>query len=119
MTQQNGNPTTAQGLIDQLFGIATELRDNPLVSQAEVTVVQLLRPNPSRIGFTFINLGANPVYLWSDPLVSATRGVRLGANGGSVATKYDDDFSRVTFGWWIIATGGVSAVALQEVLIRG
>ena len=115
--QRGDRPSTIQALLDQLFQVSTEQRDNPLITQAEVTVTQLLRANPSRIAFNVTNLGANPVYLWSDNAVSATRGVRLSASGGAATVLYDEDFSRTGFEWYVIATGGVSAVAVQEVLI--
>lgn len=118
MTTPRGNrPTTIQALLDQLFQVSTEQRDNPLIAQAEVTVTQLFRANPSRIAFNLTNLGANPVYLWSDNQVSTTRGVRLNASGGTVTVLYDEDFSRTGYEWFVIADGGVSAIASQEVLI--
>ena len=119
MVSPLGQPKTIQALIDQLFGISTETRDNPLVTQAEVTVTRVLNANPSRLGFTLVNLGANVVYLWSDAAVSTTRGVRLSGSGGTATAKYDEDFSRVGYSWYAIADGGVSAIALQEVLIGG
>ena len=118
-TQRPDRPNNIQGLLNQLFSVETELRDNPLVVQAEVTVTQILRANPSRIGFNLTNLGANAVFLWSDNAVSTTRGIRLSGNGGHAAALFDEDFTRVAYAWYVIADGGVSAIAVQEVLIGG
>ena len=110
-------PQTLRGLLDRLFGVLTETRDNPLVSQAETTVTQLLKANPARVAFHVVNLGSNPVFLWSDNEVSTTRGVRLNASGGSATVLYDEDFARVGYEWHVIASGGTSEIAVQEVLI--
>ena len=119
MTTGNDRITTVQALLDQRFGIRTETRDDPLVSQVETTLTQVLLPNPSRVGFTFVNLGANPIFLMSDAGVASTRGIRINATGGSAQVLFDEDFARVAYGWFAIATGGASACTLQEVLIGG
>lgn len=119
MTTGNDSIKTVQGLLDQRFGIRTETRDDPLVAQVETTLTQVLLPNPSRIGFTLVNLGGNPIFLMSDAGASTTRGIRVNATGGSVQVLFDEDFSRVAYGWFAIASGGASAITIQEVLIGG
>lgn len=116
-TRQGLRAQTVQDLLDQLFQIGTEQRDNPLVTSVGTTVAQVLRANPSRIAFVFTNLGVFPVYLWSDAQVSTSRGVRVGENGGTAIAIYDEDFSRVAFPWYAVADGGTSNIAIQEVLI--
>lgn len=117
MTLPNQGPTTIHALIDRLFGVRVETRDNPLVAQAATTVTQILRANPSRVALSVVNLGSNSVFLWSDALVSSTRGIRLTPNGGEATVLYDEDFTRVGYEWNVIASGGASEIAVQEVLI--
>jgi len=117
MVSPGARAQTAQGLIDQLFGVSTEQRDGGIDVTATTSVEQFLRAYPSRIAFTFTNLGANPVFIWSDQGVATTKGLRAGPNGGSVVLKYDEDFSRVTFPWFMLSSGGSSSVAIMEVLI--
>lgn len=110
-------PQTVQNLLDQLFQIAVETRDGGIDVTASTTVEQFLRANPSRVAFTFVNLGINPVFIWSDEQVSASRGLRAGPNGGSITVIYDQDFARVGYAWFMVATGGASNVAIMEELI--
>lgn len=119
MTTRDVRITTVQELIDQRFGISTETRDDPLVTQVETTRTQILRMNPARLGFTFSNLGTNPITIMTDAEVSSSRGHRVAGGGGSVMVIFDEDFLRPTYAWFAIATGGASSCTLQEVLIGG
>lgn len=119
MVQRGLRPTTVQALLDQLFQVETETRDGGIDTSATTSVEQFLRGSPSRVAFTLTNLGVNPVFIWSDAQVSATRGLRAGPNGGSITVIYDQDFARVSYPWFMVSSGGTSTVAIMEQLIGG
>ena len=57
-----------------------------------------------------MNLSANTVFVGLENNVSATNGIRLGANGGSVAFNIDDDGMIQTRNMFALATGAASSV---------
>lgn len=103
---------TLDDLISQQLGVRTQPRVNPEVSSVGVADVAVLRNNPNRVAFIFVNLGANDVFLVPAlaGLASSTNGIRCAANGGGAAANWRDDFNIVGVEWHAIAPNGASAV---------
>jgi len=104
----------AKDVISRLYGVKTDTAINPLVAQVGTAVVQLLRPNPNRLAWTLINLGATALYVAYTPDPSATRGIYVAQNGGDVIHLISEDFDLVTFPLYGISTG-VCDIYLIEV----
>jgi hypothetical protein len=102
-------------LIERDFGVKTDNRVNPLASQVATTVTQLLRPNPNRLAWSLVNLGANPIYIAIDPLPSSTHGIYVARNGGNVVFLWNEDFELVTYPLWGIADTAAADVYLIEI----
>lgn len=112
------NPQTVDALVRRLFGVNVEVDDVPQDSTMTTTPSQVLLASPSRVGFIVINLGTNAVMLWKDLTVATTKGFRIGANGGSVVLKYDEDFILPRFPWFGRTVSGTADLAVLEVKLR-
>jgi hypothetical protein len=77
-------------------------------------VSTIITGNADRLGLLLLNLSANTVYVSIDNSVSATNGIRLGANGGSVALNVTDDGMIQTRTWYGLATGAGSSMYILE-----
>lgn len=107
---------TLQDLLERQWGIKTDIRINPLVTQVETTKTQLLIPNPNRLAWTLINLGANQLHAAFTPDVSNENGVYVSATGGVFGLIWNEDFTLVGFPVWAIATTAAAKVYLVEVI---
>lgn len=85
-----------------------------LVEQGVVTVgvavVEVAGGDPERVTMTLINLGTTDIFVSPEVIVSTTRGIRLGANGGGVTMDAKEDGILQTLQWF-----GISSVAGQTV----
>lgn len=103
-------------LVADRFGVRT--RVNEVVgAQAPTASAVLLRDNPMRYAFVVQNLGADPVFMRPRRAASATAGIRLGANGGSISFSVDEDFSLPGLEWWSFTSGAAAVdIIVLEVL---
>lgn len=106
-------------LINLKFEVKTDARINPLVAQVATTLTQLLTPNPNRLAWTLINLGANPLYVAFTPDVSTTKGVYVSATGGVFGLIFDEDFDLVAYPVYAIAVIAAAAIYLVEIISIG
>lgn len=77
----------------------------------------VLRNDPSRVSFLFVNLGAFLVFITPRGEPSATNGIRLEANGGGVSAEWETDGEVVAWAWRAISVGGLTDVFILENLI--
>lgn len=105
-------------LIKGLFNIETYERRNPVVAALQAVQTQFLRVNDDRVAFLIVNLGVNVAYILNAQDVSATNGILIGANGGSINTIYSEDFFLVGEAWYGIAPAGAVNILVIEVLAR-
>lgn len=103
-------------VLERLYGVKTDIRVNPLVDQVQLTATSLLKPDPNRLAWTIINLGANPLYVAFSPDVSTTKGVYVSATGGVFGLIFSEDFSLVTYPIWAIANVAAGDIYLVEVV---
>lgn len=103
-------------LLRDRFHVKTRELINPVIAAVGVAAIPVIRNNPDRLGFVFINLSANIVYISPAPGVLATAGIRLDANGGMVSMVWDEDFELVSHEWYGIATGAGSAIFVSEII---
>lgn len=106
-----------------LYGAAAEFlreryKGELTEDEASVTVgtgvSTIIGGNPDRLGLLILNLSSNTLYVSIDNSVSATNGIRLGANGGSVALNVTDDGMIQTRTWYGLATGAGSSVYVLD-----
>lgn len=81
------------------------LREVSSVVVVGLAAGQLLPADNERIQVSFVNLGANDVFIDMTGAPSATRGIRLGPNGGLVSFNLEQDGLLPTLEWNAIATG--------------
>jgi hypothetical protein len=111
---------STQDVIRGLFGVDTTPNENPLITTIGTTAEKLVNNNPRRMSLLIINLSANNVYVGLKPDVSATKGMLVAANGGSLSLTYDKDFQLVTNELWIVgAAAGLSIYTLENNIYRG
>lgn len=87
-----------------------ELSEDELSASIGTGVSTVVESNPDRLGLLVLNLSANTVFVGIDNTVSLTNGIRLGANGGSVAFNVTDDGMIQTRTIYGIADGAASTV---------
>lgn len=93
---------------------AGELTENETTTTVGTTVSEVVESNPDRLGLLVLNLSNNNVFLAIENNPSATNGIRLGANGGSVAFNVTDDGMIQTRAMFALADGAGSTVYVLE-----
>lgn len=101
----------AEFLRERYKGELTEDENSVTVGTAVSTVIE---GDADRLGLLILNLSVNEIYVSIDNSVSATNGIRLGANGGSIALNVTDDGMIQTRTWYGLSTGAGSACYVLE-----
>jgi len=101
---------TTGDVIDKIFGVKNSGRETPIAETIGTTALEVLPNNPSRLGWTIINLSTNVIYVGDSAAVSSTNGIRLSASGGYVGWKVGEEFHLVTDGVWCVASGAGSVI---------
>ncbi len=109
---------TLDDLLATEYGVNTHIGPESKVNAVAITVTGLVSNNPNRVGLTFINIGANNVYIWFLNTVGAANGILLAANGGSLSLDWRTDFALLGYDWYGIAVGGASNVQVLEVITK-
>lgn len=110
-------PGSLADLIEREFGFAVHPELNRLTDSCETTATKLTSNNPRRVGLTVINLGTTALYLTPDNAPSASRGIYIGPNGGSMTLDWRVDMTLISYDWWGIAITSADPVFVQEVVI--
>lgn len=110
---------TLKELLEKQFGVRTYHRINRDATTVGVAVQRVLRNSPNRIAAVFVNLSVNTIYISPDGIPSATHGIRLSGNGGSLILKWDEDFSMCGYEWNALATAAASDIFIVETIILG
>ena len=84
-------------LIDEKFGVKTEIRKNRLTSTVGTSRTKILDNNPNRLAYILINLSSNSIFVLPDEEVSTTRGIQLQGGGSKFGMNYNDDFHLVGY----------------------
>lgn len=108
--------TLAELLTEQL-GIKTYSRENPVVSQIQTTATLILRQDPSRIGFLYVNLSSENHFIAPLAGVASDNGVFVGPSGGNVQVVYTEDFDLPGRAWFAVAGAANSDFLVIEVLL--
>ena len=88
--------------------------ENRLISSVGVAATKLLNADADRLGFLFVNLSVNDIYIAPFPDVSATKGIKCGPNGGSVTATWDEDFEMLGKEWYCLAAAAASSLLIVE-----
>jgi len=80
------------------------------------SVTRILRADPDRVAVILLNLGGNDLYISPDEAPSATRGIYVGANGGSVVMLWNEDLILVGNEWFGVAPGGTTQIFTVELV---
>lgn len=101
----------AQFTAAQLGGPTSE---KETVVATGATPVTACGNDPDRVGLVIINLGANTVYAALAGNPSASLGIILNSNGGSLTLNVRDDYSLSTREWSVSSPAGASSVYVLE-----
>lgn len=110
-------PVTVRELLVRRFGTYFTPESNRVASTVGTTSTEVLRGDPSRVGFLFVNLSLNNIFLSPIGAASATNGIRLDPNGGSVSVEWEEDGEVVAWPWQAVADGAGSAFLALETRI--
>lgn len=110
--------STTREILNKLYGVNVLEEDDPTgTTTVTTTPTRILPNNPGGLQVTIINTGSNDLNLWTDNSVSATKGIRIAANGGS----YEIDFTRFgtmpTREWWAVALSSTTTVSVKRTTI--
>lgn len=78
-------------------------------------VVEVAHGDAERVSLTFVNLAATTLYLAPSVNVSATHGIRLAANGGTVSLNVVDDSLLPALNWRAMGSGADGALFVLSV----
>ena len=109
---------TARSLTEKRLGarVNVQLGDTTSVGTSSSVI---LKANPARVVIVFVNLGAYSVYLSPVGAASATSGIFVGKQGGSVVWEEKTDYDIVSsYDIQGLAAGGSSACYILEYLLQ-
>jgi hypothetical protein len=92
------------------------MRDESVSIPVGVAVVTAADRDPERIIVTFVNLGADAIFLRPNGIPSATAGFRLGASGGALSIATFEDGTLPTAEW--SAIGAAAGLTLFRMSVR-
>lgn len=106
---------SAQELVNERFGIVTRMDDDSEVAQAQVADAILLRANPMRYAFVFVNLSSDNIVIRYKRAASATAGLITTPNG-SITVSMETDFTMAAGEWHILGAAANLDFELLSVL---
>jgi len=77
---------------------------------------RLLEQNPRRFGYILSCISDGGIYIGFSPLVSATNGLYISGNGGSMSVTVDEDDELTTYELWGVSETGSSLIYIAEVV---
>ena len=91
---------TIQDLLEAQLGTSFIERENPEgIDNIDTAVKDILRPDPSRVAFLFVNLSStDAIFLRPSGAATTSNGVRVPA-GGSAFTSWREDGTTPAKGW--------------------
>lgn len=104
-------------VINSLYEVRTRVSLSLVTSSIGTSISTILRQDPARLAVTLVNLSTNVIFVAPDSNVSATNGIRLDANGGSMSINVRNDFVLPGLEWSALATGAGSNLFGTQVLI--
>lgn len=105
-------------LIEDELGVNVGINENPELTQIGTSAAILFRQNPNRVAAVVVNLSNNVLFVSPGGGVSTSKGIRLGANGGSMSLSWRDDFTLPAKEWTIISDVGTNNLYSLEVLTQ-
>ncbi|MGH7409852.1 MAG: hypothetical protein ACREJ6_02145 [Candidatus Methylomirabilis sp.] len=105
---------TLPDLVQGKFGVKTFPRFNPVISTLGAAVDSWLRQSPNRVAALIVNLSVNNIFIGPFRDVSATKGILVTPNGGSVLLHFEEDFDLVGYEWFAIASAAASPILVVE-----
>lgn len=95
-----------------MFGVETHTVINSL--SVSTAVSKILKNNPDRLSYILVNLGTVDVYVGFTSDVSASKGILLTANGGSMNLTIREDFDLATYEVHAVAASSTSTLYIVE-----
>jgi len=108
--------STARELVLARFGAPVNPVVNRSTASVGATATRLFINDPDRLGFLVVNLSINDLFIGPFPDVSATKGIRLGANGGNVSLVWFEDFEITAWEWFAIGSAAATTLLAIEYL---
>lgn len=105
-------------LLQRVIGVPLVSRGSVAGAMIGVAISAPIVQSPGRVGFVFVNLSVNTIYLTPVGDPSATRGIRVGPGGGTVRCWVLEDGEAVGWEWRAIADAAGSSYFLLETLIQ-
>ncbi len=87
--------------VSQIFKGPIIVNDNQLTLALGIT--QILPNDSERVFLYFVNLSSNDVFVSPFSQPTATNGILLGANGGSISLNVTTDFQLVSHPWYVFS----------------
>lgn len=107
-------------IVNARFGVNTTTYDDPLgITSITTTPQRILDNDPGRVALYFINTGGQDILVFTDPSVSATKGIRIGSNGGFFNIDVTTSFELCTREWWAVAVSATSTLTAKSTVING
>jgi hypothetical protein len=104
-------------LIAAQFGVLTDTVTNIVTATVGTTAEIIARNDPRRVGLYIQNLSTGVMWVGPFPDPSATKGIRLFANGGAVQLLADEDLMLVGYEFYGVAQVAGQQIYVQETLI--
>ena len=106
-------------LLRKEYGVEFVEEENPTgADNIDIAVKTILKADGGRVGFIFLNLSANTMYLRPKETPTSSAGIPVDANGGSIVSIFRDDLTLPSKEWKAIAAADNSAFYLLTFRIQ-
>ena len=102
--------------ITSFFPFPTKVRTTILA--VTTTTSRLVRNNPGRVQLFVSNISASHVYISPRNTVSATEGIRLQANEGSISFTSREDGNLPELEWFVQGAGSVNILVVEVLRVK-
>jgi len=110
-------PASVYELVERQFGVKLGMAENTEGTTIGTTAGVIAKNNPRRVALVVVNLSANQIYIRPAQAPSATAGILVPPNGGSITMNANDDMILPSLEWQAVASGAASAYYTLELMI--
>lgn len=103
-----------QSLIEKQ--VSGKFEASPISLTVGLTPQKIIGHNFERVTMAIVNLGTDNLFIWTNPSVSLTHGIKLAGNGGFLSLNAKDDFILVGHEWYGLMDVAPGDISIMQII---